>query len=224
MGNSITGYYADDRIAWQCTVSPAADIKSQSDDAVPSVSALLNGFFISSFAGDLSAFKSSYILQTAAVDGTLVATLTDSLGGRTQAQLAPAANAAAAWMLVGEVPVIPTVNAGFSVAAAGLRSAPTLQYWRDAMDSVMLYGAVALTSATPGSVIFTLGANYLPVAKMNLQQGTVMQQSSAGTFKGVAHWFISAGAVSVNMLITPAIGDILNFSERIALGNRPVAQ
>lgn len=117
------------------------------------------------------------------------------------------------------------LGTGWSLATAGIRNTNPLRIWIDNNDFLHLCGSVATTSATPAGTVVTLSAPYLPVnnATFGTPQGAILQQTSAGAFKAMAHTFLntgSGGLLSVN-LATFAIGDIFTFDHHWPLGNLP---
>lgn len=217
----VTGYFADGRIAWQATAgnadSPSA-VTSYSDDPTPAAASLLNGSLVIAYAGDLENFTSTAELYAESASGTLAINCTDASGNTGSLGVFNMPNGRAAVQPVAETPQTPTLGSGWTTAAASIRNATPLRFWVDSQDNLNIRGSVATTSTTPAGTIFALPTGYEPLSGWNLQQDLTMQQSSAGSYKGAGHLFLSSANVEVNGF-TFASGDILTFNSTFPLGN-----
>jgi hypothetical protein len=84
-GNTITGYYADDIIAWQCTVDPTATILSNTD-AFPILTALLrNGTFVSQYPNAIAHNFSTAVWQNTDSTGVFTVGNNDVTGNHGEA-------------------------------------------------------------------------------------------------------------------------------------------
>jgi hypothetical protein len=124
----------------------------------------------------------------------------------------PAAQAPEVWQA-------PSVGSGWSTAAAGISSSQPLQYRRDVLDNLVIYGQVEATSATPAATIFTLPAGEYRPKKPSYC--AVTQLSSGGAYKGTGGGIINvSGGVAISLTgLTVAVGDIFHLEACVPLGN-----
>jgi hypothetical protein len=122
----------------------------------------------------------------------------------------------------GSAPLV--LNANWTLGAAAIRNTNPLKIWLDAFDFVHLSGAVATLNNTPGNTVITVSAPYLPAnnSDFGLPQGAILQMTSAGAFKAMAHCFlnVSTGLLQIN-LATFAAGDIFVFDHHWPMGVVP---
>lgn len=169
VAGTITGYYADNRIAFQLETSPAAAIIDLQDDPAPHTAGFYNGTLVLTGNSPINTLVNAFSMNWDTSVQNMVLSMLNAAGNQGRMTLNNFVGGSAgvnnlAWSQTAPISVwnAPTMVAPFASGSTSSVSNRALQWMIDAQDNFILAGFVHLTAgiAAGTQTICTTGVTF----------------------------------------------------------------